>query len=98
MPKEADHYFAFALRIKSRRPAGSPEHNFMLVSEIANKPLIEFGHKINRRRKVIMKGSRLSHFAVSAAILVLASLALARPQGSGYHLLNKYSFGPAEGS
>lgn len=43
---------------------------------------------------------RISRFslAVGSALLILAGLAVARTAGSGYHLLRKYSFGPAKGA
>jgi len=45
-----------------------------------------------------MKLSGLRRLALLSAPLLLGSLALARPAESGYHLLQKYSFGAAEGS
>jgi DNA-binding beta-propeller fold protein YncE len=49
-----------------------------------------------------MKFSCLRNLAMYAALgsaaLLLGNLASARPADSGYHLLQKYSFGPAEGS
>ncbi len=45
-----------------------------------------------------MKPSTARGFLLCFAFLMLAALAVARPQANGYHLLKKYSFGAAEGS
>src|SRR3984885_1538395 len=45
-----------------------------------------------------MKISRLSCAAIYVTALVLAGVAVARPLGSGYHLLKKYPFGAAPGN
>jgi YVTN family beta-propeller protein len=45
-----------------------------------------------------MKCSNLVRLAACLAVLVLSGFAFAHPPSSGYHLLNKYSFGAAPGA
>src|SRR5579864_5114296 len=49
-------------------------------------------------QEVPMKPSTARGFWLCFAFLMLAGLAVARPQTNSYHLLKKYSFGAAEGS
>ena len=45
-----------------------------------------------------MKSSLLSRIAAPVSLILLGALAIAIPAKGGYHLLTKYTFGPAEGS
>jgi YVTN family beta-propeller protein len=45
-----------------------------------------------------VKSSLLSRIAAPVSLILLGALAIAIPAKGGYHLLTKYTFGPAEGS
>ena len=45
-----------------------------------------------------MKSSLLSRMAAPFSLILLGAIAIAIPAKGGYHLLTKYTFGPAEGS
>src|SRR5579863_10291259 len=45
-----------------------------------------------------MKAKKFTRFSIGLLLLVLASFPILKAASGGYHLLKKYSFGPAEGS
>src|ERR1700681_2760145 len=57
---------------------------------------LSVSHKLNGG--FLMKSSLFSRIPALVSLILLGVLALAIPAKGGYHLLTKYSFGPAEGS